>query len=100
MRPATPRSPGTAPIVPHPCSDRRGGSKPGCPPPGGFRSGLQPSPGHHPQKERPDMFTVIEHGEVYDPEPRGRASLLVVGDRIARIGEVDADALRATGLPC
>src|SRR4051812_11553183 len=46
------------------------------------------------------MFTVIEHGEIYAPEPRGVASVLIVGDRIAKIGEVDTDALRATGLPC
>jgi beta-aspartyl-dipeptidase (metallo-type) len=46
------------------------------------------------------VFTVIEYGEIYDPEPRGHASVLIVGDRIARIGEVDTGALRATGLPC
>jgi beta-aspartyl-dipeptidase (metallo-type) len=46
------------------------------------------------------VFTIIERGQVYGPEPRGVASILIVGERIARIGEVDADAIRATGLPC
>jgi beta-aspartyl-dipeptidase (metallo-type) len=46
------------------------------------------------------VFTVIEHGEIYAPEPRGIASLLMIGERIARIGAVDTAALRATGLPC
>jgi beta-aspartyl-dipeptidase (metallo-type) len=45
------------------------------------------------------VFTVIEHGEIFAPESRGRASILLVGDRIARIGDVDTDAIRATGLP-
>jgi len=46
------------------------------------------------------VFTVIEGGTLYDPEPRGMASLLIVGDRIAQIGTIDTAALRATGLPC
>jgi beta-aspartyl-dipeptidase (metallo-type) len=46
------------------------------------------------------VFTIIEHGHIYSPEPRGEASVLMVGTRIARIGEVDTAALRATGLPC
>jgi len=36
------------------------------------------------------MLTLIENGEVYAPEPRGRQSVLLIGDKIARIGEVDA----------
>ena len=36
------------------------------------------------------MFTLIENGEVYAPEPLGRRSVLLIGDRIARIGEADA----------
>jgi beta-aspartyl-dipeptidase (metallo-type) len=53
-----------------------------------------------PRKECADVFTVIERGQIYAPEPRGVASILIVGDRIARIGEIDTDAIRATGLPC
>jgi beta-aspartyl-dipeptidase (metallo-type) len=36
------------------------------------------------------MFTLIENGEVYAPEPLGRRPILLIGDRIARIGESDA----------
>jgi beta-aspartyl-dipeptidase (metallo-type) len=46
------------------------------------------------------VFTVIEHGTIYAPEPRGLASVLIIGDRIVKIGAVDTDALRATRLPC
>src|SRR5215217_2123133 len=52
------------------------------------------------REERADVFTVIEGGTLYDPEPRGMASLLIVGDRIAQVGTIDTAALRATGLPC
>jgi beta-aspartyl-dipeptidase (metallo-type) len=36
------------------------------------------------------MLTLIENGEVYAPEPRGRQPVLLIGDRIARMGEADA----------
>ena len=39
------------------------------------------------------MLTLIENAEVYAPEPGGRASVLLVGDRIATIGAVDRRAL-------
>jgi beta-aspartyl-dipeptidase (metallo-type) len=35
------------------------------------------------------MLTLIENGEVYAPEPRGRQPVLLSGERIARIGETD-----------
>jgi beta-aspartyl-dipeptidase (metallo-type) len=35
------------------------------------------------------MLTLIENGEVYAPEPRGRQPVLLVGDRVARVGETD-----------
>src|SRR5437763_14459619 len=41
------------------------------------------------------MFLVIENGDVRAPEPLGRASILIAGDRIARIGDVDLAALDA-----
>ena len=37
------------------------------------------------------MLTLIENGEIYAPEPRGRQSILLIGDKIVRIGEeIDA----------
>src|SRR5215210_1098936 len=44
------------------------------------------------------MLTLIENGEIYAPEPRGRGSVLILGDRVARVGEVDARAVEALGL--
>jgi beta-aspartyl-dipeptidase (metallo-type) len=44
------------------------------------------------------MLTLIENGEVYAPEPKGRADLLLVGGRVARVGAVDRRALEASGL--
>src|SRR3954469_12457878 len=35
------------------------------------------------------MLTLIENGEVYAPEPRGRRPVLLAGDKIARVGETD-----------
>lgn len=39
------------------------------------------------------MFILIENGDVYTPEPRGRASLLIASGQIAIVGEVDGRAL-------
>lgn len=45
------------------------------------------------------MLALVENGEVYAPEPLGWQSILIVGDRIARLGGVDAGAAsRALGL--
>lgn len=41
---------------------------------------------------------LIEHAEVYAPEPRGVQSVLVLGDRIARIGAIDRRGLDVLGL--
>lgn len=46
------------------------------------------------------MFTLIENGELYGPEPLGVQPLLLVGDRIAHIGPLDRAALRALPLDC
>jgi beta-aspartyl-dipeptidase (metallo-type) len=46
------------------------------------------------------FFTLIQHGELYAPEPLGSPSILLAGGRIVRIGDVAPDALYATGLPC
>lgn len=44
------------------------------------------------------MLTLIEGGEVLAPAPSGRKPLLLVGERIGRIGEVDARGAEALGL--
>src|SRR5919205_153864 len=41
---------------------------------------------------------IVDNGEVYDPAPRGPCSVLVIGDRIARVGEVDRRGLDVLGL--
>lgn len=46
------------------------------------------------------MLTLIENGEVYAPEPRGRAALLLCGRVILRVGDVDRRALDRLGVPC
>src|SRR5689334_13084323 len=44
------------------------------------------------------MFLLIEGGELFDPEPRGRQTVLTANERIAKIGNVDRRALDALGL--
>jgi len=44
------------------------------------------------------MFTLIENGELYAPERLGETSVLLVNDRIERIGEIDRRALDALGV--
>lgn len=44
------------------------------------------------------MFILIENGELYDPEPRGRSSVLVANRLIERVGPVDRRALDALGV--
>ncbi|HEX8772448.1 MAG TPA: amidohydrolase family protein [Pyrinomonadaceae bacterium] len=44
------------------------------------------------------MLTLIENGEIYAPAPLGVRDLLILGDRIAKIGRVDRSALTALGL--
>ena len=39
------------------------------------------------------MLLLIEGGEVYAPEPRGRASVLIGGGRILKVGKVDRHAV-------
>lgn len=46
------------------------------------------------------MFTLIENGEVYGPEPCGQKAVLLVNDRIAIVGTVDRSAMLALGVPC
>lgn len=44
------------------------------------------------------MLTLIEKGEVLAPERLGRKSVLLLGDRIGRIGAVDPRGAEALGL--
>jgi beta-aspartyl-dipeptidase (metallo-type) len=43
------------------------------------------------------VLTLLEGGEVYAPEARGRASVLVASGKIAKVGEVSARALASLG---
>jgi beta-aspartyl-dipeptidase (metallo-type) len=45
------------------------------------------------------MFTLIEQGEVYGPEPLGKASVLLSGGTVLKIGEIDAASVERLGLP-
>jgi beta-aspartyl-dipeptidase (metallo-type) len=44
------------------------------------------------------MLLLIEGGELYDPVPRGRKTLLVANDRLEKIGSVNRRALDALGV--
>src|SRR3712207_2019749 len=44
------------------------------------------------------MLTLIENGELYTPEPRGRATVLLMGHTVARLGDVNRRAVEALGL--
>jgi beta-aspartyl-dipeptidase (metallo-type) len=46
------------------------------------------------------MFTLIENGELYVPEPVGIQSLLIANERIAKIGKVDGKRLSEAGADC
>ena len=39
------------------------------------------------------MFILIENGDLYDPQPRGKASILIANGRIEKVGDVDGAAL-------
>jgi len=39
------------------------------------------------------MFTLIQHGEVYAPEPIGQQSILLAGEKIVLIGTIDTEKL-------
>src|SRR3954451_17639711 len=44
------------------------------------------------------MLTLIKDGQVYDPNPLGPSSVLLVDGKIGRIGKIDYDDLKKTGL--
>ena len=45
------------------------------------------------------MFKVLENAEVFSPSYKGKHSILILNDKIIKIGKVDVDSLKATGLP-
>jgi beta-aspartyl-dipeptidase (metallo-type) len=44
------------------------------------------------------MFTLIEGADVYDPTPRGKQSILVVDERIQKVGKIDRAAIERLGV--
>jgi len=44
------------------------------------------------------ILTLIEHGDVYAPEPLGVQSVLLANDKILNIGTIDAQGLQDAGL--
>jgi beta-aspartyl-dipeptidase (metallo-type) len=44
------------------------------------------------------MLTLIENGEILSPKPRGRASVLLMGDRIAKIGKIKRNVVESLGI--
>jgi beta-aspartyl-dipeptidase (metallo-type) len=46
------------------------------------------------------VLTLIENGEIYNPQPIGIQSILLAGERIAKIGAVDSRALRSLDVEC
>lgn len=44
------------------------------------------------------MFVLIENGELYDPQPRGRVSVLIANQQIEKVGEVDRRGLDTLGV--
>lgn len=45
------------------------------------------------------MFTLIENGDVYGPEPLGKTSVLLNSGTIVNIGDIDASKVEQLGLP-
>jgi beta-aspartyl-dipeptidase (metallo-type) len=52
----------------------------------------------HEREPLTEMFTIIENGEIYAPEPLGVARLLLAGTKILKVGEIDASAVERLGL--
>ena len=44
------------------------------------------------------MFIVVRGGEIYNPRPVGKSDLLIAGDKVVRVGDVDTGALDRCGL--
>jgi beta-aspartyl-dipeptidase (metallo-type) len=46
------------------------------------------------------MLILVENGEIYRPEPMGKKSILLAGDQILKIGEIDNAAICSLGVDC
>jgi beta-aspartyl-dipeptidase (metallo-type) len=46
------------------------------------------------------MFILIENADIYGPEHIGRKNLLIAGDKIAKLNNVDGRALARAGIEC
>lgn len=46
------------------------------------------------------MLTLIENGEIYAPEPFGKGSVLLAGDKILKIGRIDRRIVESIGVDC
>ena len=44
------------------------------------------------------MITLIMNGEVYGPDPRGEADVLIMGGKIAKVGRVERATVEAIGV--
>jgi len=44
------------------------------------------------------MFTLIENGDVYAPEPLGRQPVLLANDKIVKIGDISVEQVNALGV--
>jgi beta-aspartyl-dipeptidase (metallo-type) len=44
------------------------------------------------------MITLIVNGDVYGPDPRGAADVLILGEKIAKIGKIDRGVVEALGV--
>lgn len=44
------------------------------------------------------MITLIENGEIFAPEPIGKGSVLLVGNQILKVGEVDRSSIKSLGV--
>src|SRR5215204_7518667 len=44
------------------------------------------------------MLLLIENGELYDPVPRGKQSVLIANDRVEKVGRIDRNGLDALGV--
>src|SRR5438128_2886188 len=47
---------------------------------------------------QPRMLTVIENGELFAPEPRGREDVLLCAGKVAKVGAVDRHAVESVGV--
>src|SRR5947199_765283 len=45
------------------------------------------------------MFLLIENGDVFTPDPLGKASVLSANGRVAKIGQVSIESVRAMDVP-